>query len=89
MAKDDDLLSHKALRVLDKNDRLGIEGMCALLTSGRRDQSGAWTEGLGLTANQAAVLVASVRSTGVALVRRPPDGPEVTLWRFERGRKVA
>ncbi|HVX79861.1 MAG TPA: histidine--tRNA ligase, partial [Devosiaceae bacterium] len=40
------------LRAIDKLDRLGGEGVAALLGKGRRDESGAFTEGAGLSAAQ-------------------------------------
>lgn len=36
------------LRAIDKLDRLGVEGVCALLGAGRKDASGDFTEGAGL-----------------------------------------
>jgi histidyl-tRNA synthetase len=38
------------LRAIDKLDRLGVEGVRALLGSGRKDESGDFTKGAGLTA---------------------------------------
>jgi len=55
-----------ALRALDKLDRLGPEGVAALLTSGRRDESGDFTPGAGLGVGEADRLlgfVASARTT--------------------------
>jgi histidyl-tRNA synthetase len=46
------------LRALDKLDRLGAEGVGALLGAGRRDESGDFTTGAGLTAAQADTLLA-------------------------------
>lgn len=45
------------MRALDKHDRLGREGVYALLTTGRRDVSGAWTAGCGLAHEQAVFLI--------------------------------
>ena len=42
-----------ALRALDKLDRLGTDGLLALLGRGRRDASGDFTEGANLTTEQA------------------------------------
>lgn len=44
------------LRAMDGYDRLGPIGVFERLTSGRRDASGAWTEGCGVSRGQAAVL---------------------------------
>ena len=41
-----------AMRAIDKFDRLGIEGVKALLGSGRKDESGDFTKGVGLQPNQ-------------------------------------
>jgi histidyl-tRNA synthetase len=55
------------LRAIDKLDRLGVEGMRALLGEGRRDESGDFTRGAGLSADQAQVILAFTaarRATG-------------------------
>ncbi|WP_075222371.1 histidine--tRNA ligase [Acuticoccus yangtzensis] len=41
------------LRAIDKLDRLGRDGVYELLTDGRKDESGAFTDGVGLTDLQA------------------------------------
>jgi histidyl-tRNA synthetase len=41
------------LRAIDKLDRLGPEGVFLLLTAGRKDESGDFTKGAGLTEDQA------------------------------------
>jgi histidyl-tRNA synthetase len=40
------------LRAVDKLDRLGVDGVCALLGEGRKDESGDFTKGAGLAADQ-------------------------------------
>jgi histidyl-tRNA synthetase len=45
------------LRAIDKLDRLGAEGVRALLGAGRRDESGDFTEGAGLGDDQSAVIL--------------------------------
>jgi histidyl-tRNA synthetase len=44
--------SMTVLRALDKFDRLGVEGVSALLGKGRRDESGDFTHGAGLSQSQ-------------------------------------
>jgi histidyl-tRNA synthetase len=46
-----------ALRALDKYDRVGKEGAYQLLTNGRRDESGDFTRGAGLSREQAQLLI--------------------------------
>ncbi len=46
------------MRAIDKFDRLGAEGVAALMGEGRRDESGDVTEGAGLTPDQSALLLA-------------------------------
>ena len=46
------------LRAIDKLDRLGVEGVRALLGAGRKDESGDFTKGAGLSENQIERLVA-------------------------------
>jgi histidyl-tRNA synthetase len=53
------------LRAIDKLDRLGVEGVRQLLGAGRKDESGDYTRGAGLTAKQIADLLQSINS-GVA-----------------------
>ncbi|MCA3447016.1 MAG: histidine--tRNA ligase [Rhodobacter sp.] len=43
----------KILRAIDKFDKFGAEGVRQLLTNGRKDQSGDFTKGCGLTETQA------------------------------------
>lgn len=61
------------LRAIDKIDRLGEEGVRALLGAGRKDESGDFTKGAGLTAEQAEVVMgftSAKRDTGAATVAR-------------------
>ena len=61
------------LRAIDKLDRLGTEGVEALLGQGRRDPSGDFTAGAGLGAEQAEVVMgfmAAKRADGAATVAR-------------------
>ncbi|MCE6950712.1 histidine--tRNA ligase [Cereibacter sphaeroides] len=61
------------LRAIDKIDRLGEAGVRALLGEGRKDESGDFTKGAGLSAEQAEVVMgfmASKRDTGAATVTR-------------------
>src|SRR4051812_16718757 len=50
------------LRAIDKYDRLGDEGVEALLGEGRRDESGDFTRGAGLRADQISFVSAYLRS---------------------------
>ncbi|MEM1078930.1 MAG: histidine--tRNA ligase [Pseudomonadota bacterium] len=57
------------LRAIDKLDRLGTEGVRALLGAGRKDESGDFTDGAGLSDEQAARVMAFMdakRETGAA-----------------------
>lgn len=61
------------LRAIDKIDRLGEGGVRALLGEGRKDESGDFTKGAGLSAEQAEVVMAFMaarRDTGAATVAR-------------------
>ncbi|MEM1346046.1 MAG: histidine--tRNA ligase [Pseudomonadota bacterium] len=51
-----------ALRAIDKLDRLGSEGVAALMGAGRRDESGAFTPGAGLAEAQIALLMGFVEA---------------------------
>ena len=50
------------LRALDKIDRLGTDGVLRLLGEGRRDDSGDFTPGAGLSAGQSDVIMAFARA---------------------------
>lgn len=57
------------LRAIDKLDRLGAEGVSALLTDGRKDESGDFTEGAGLGPGAVLPIMAFLsakRSSGAA-----------------------
>ena len=61
------------LRAIDKIDRLGVEGVRALLGAGRKDESGDFTKGAGLGAEQAEVVIgftSAKRDSGFATVTR-------------------
>jgi histidyl-tRNA synthetase len=61
------------LRAIDKMDRLGDAGVRALLGEGRKDESGDFTKGAGLSAEQAEVVMgftSAKRDTGMATVAR-------------------
>jgi histidyl-tRNA synthetase len=59
------------LRAIDKLDRLGRDGVVALLSSGRRDESGDFTKGAGLNEKQVNVILAVV--VGGTQVWTPAD----------------
>jgi histidyl-tRNA synthetase len=52
------------LRAVDKLDRLGIEGVRLLLGPGRRDESGDFTKGAGLSDEQIALVVSYLTAQG-------------------------
>ncbi len=52
------------LRAVDKLDRLGEDGVRALLGEGRKDESGDFTEGAGLSADAAEVVIAFMQARG-------------------------
>lgn len=61
------------LRAIDKMDRLGPEGVRALLGAGRKDDSGDFTKGAGLSEAQAEVVMGFTtarRDTGTATLAR-------------------
>jgi histidyl-tRNA synthetase len=55
----------QVLRAVDKKDRLGINGVRALLGEGRRDDSGDITKGAGLSKNQIDKVMAYVMSVAI------------------------
>lgn len=64
------------LRAIDKLDRLGPDGVRALLGEGRKDDSGDFTKGAGLSAEQAEIVMGFMdakRDSGAATVARLMD----------------
>ncbi len=61
------------LRAIDKFDRLGVEGVRYLLGPGRKDESGDFTKGAGLTTEQIAEVLQNIDTT-VAGDIGPTDG---------------
>jgi len=53
------------LRAIDKYDRLGVEGVRQLLGPGRKDESGDFTKGAGLTEEQAEFVLVVIRNDRV------------------------
>ena len=71
------------LRAVDKYDRLGVEGVRQLLGAGRKDESGDFTKGAGLTSDQSSQILQNIISgvagdigptSGVMSVVEAPDG---------------
>ena len=62
----------QVLRAIDKLDRLGLEGVEQLLGAGRKDESGDFTEGAGLDADQAAKVLNFVEIQGLAADQSDP-----------------
>ncbi len=52
------------LRTIDKYDKVGSEGVLELLTTGRKDQSGAFIDGVGLSEKDASRVVKFMESRG-------------------------
>lgn len=52
------------LRTIDKFDKIGVDGVRQLLTQGRKDDSGAFIDGVGLTPEQAGPVLAFLTSKG-------------------------
>ncbi len=60
VALEDRVRRGTVLRAIDKLDRLGVEGVSALLGEGRKDESGDFTKGAGLSPEQAHRVLAFV-----------------------------
>ncbi len=73
------------LRAIDKLDRLGVEGVRYLLGPGRKDESGDFTKGAGLSDKQAALVMALFESHTLGdsdeetlnSIRGPADAPAI------------
>jgi histidyl-tRNA synthetase len=71
------------LRAIDKYDRVGSEGMQALLGEGRRDESGDYTRGAGLTSGSSATITTFVTSTAT-----PTNQLEVLKSRMSNFKRI-
>jgi histidyl-tRNA synthetase len=67
------------MRAIDKIDRLGPEGVRALLGAGRRDESGDFTKGAGLTEEQADIVSSFFQSPSDGSVSVTPGTGRVTV----------
>ncbi|WP_306133315.1 histidine--tRNA ligase [Roseivivax marinus] len=64
MGLEDDAQKDAVLRTIDKFDKVGEAGVRELLGAGRKDQSGAFIDGVGLTPEQAEPVLAFLTSKG-------------------------
>jgi len=62
--KDEGLTALRVMRCIDKLNRLGMEGVRALLAEGRLDQSGDFTEGAGLSQDELSVVSDYLQAAG-------------------------
>jgi histidyl-tRNA synthetase len=85
------------LRAIDKLDRLGTDGVRALLGEGRRDDSGDFTEGAGLSPQQVDVVMAFMAAGEVggtdaegldALTEQATDWPTTAQQALRAGQDV-
>jgi len=66
MGLEDEAQRANVLRTIDKFDKVGADGVRALLGDGRLDASGAYIDGVGLTDAQAAPVLAFLTSKGTS-----------------------
>jgi histidyl-tRNA synthetase len=83
----DEIKRMAVLRALDKFDRLQRFGVLQLLTNGRKDESGAFTPGVGLSGYQAEKLLSAALPNGTTVWKDVPDG--VSLDKFKELHHVA
>ncbi len=69
------------LRALDKFDKFGLEGVVLLLGAGRKDESGDYTKGAGLTSEQIDLLVNTIGwgEAGSGVASTQPQGDGLTI----------
>ncbi|MCF7747179.1 histidine--tRNA ligase [Sulfitobacter sp. M39] len=71
------------LRTIDKFDKVGVQGVFELLTSGRKDQSGAFIDGVGLPEKDARIVLNFLTAKGstnadtIANLRKAVAGSEI------------
>jgi len=76
------------LRAIDKLDRLGVEGVRALLGEGRKDESGDFTKGAGLSGEQVEIVMGFVGATEAVQKKIEEMGDGVPIAVREMGRLV-
>ncbi len=86
IAGDDERTRGIVLRAIDKLDRLGLEGVRALLGDGRKDESGDFTEGAGLDLQQIERVAAFLFFEEGLRAEITNDG---TYWQSKGDRKQA
>jgi histidyl-tRNA synthetase len=67
------------LRAIDKLDRLGLEGVKHLLGAGRKDESGDFTKGAGLTNEQTSKILQLIKADGPTGGTRSAGGTAKTI----------
>jgi histidyl-tRNA synthetase len=77
------------LRALDKFDRLGIEGVTALLGEGRKDPSGDFTEGAQLSDDQIYRLVYLLLTAKIAIEPKGVDGSKDDIYVVDGADRLA
>jgi len=81
------------LRAIDKLDRLGIEGVSALLGEGRKDESGDFTRGAGLSDSQSQIVLSLVTTAPQIFAREnkftTPEEAAIILGQLDERDKAA
>jgi histidyl-tRNA synthetase len=77
----------QVLRAIDKLDRLGPEGVRALLGKGRKDESGDFTKGAGLTETANNAIVSIISNMGVSAVETERDLNAIYFSRLSAGKR--
>jgi histidyl-tRNA synthetase len=75
------------LRAIDKLDRLGPDGVLALLGEGRKDESGDFTKGAGLTPTANNAIVSIISNIGVSTVENEKDLNAIYFSRRDAGNR--
>jgi histidyl-tRNA synthetase len=71
-----------AMRAVDKLDRLGLDGVKALLGKGRKDESGDFTKGAGFSANRIEKLLTFLKGP-LSYYYTGTESPEISSVTFE------
>jgi histidyl-tRNA synthetase len=75
------------LRAIDKLDRLGPEGVRALLGEGRKDESGDFTKGAGLTPASNNAIVSIISNMEMSVVENESDLNSIFFSRLDVGKR--
>jgi len=72
------------LRAIDKLDKVGVDGVRALLGAGRKDESGDFTKGAGLRTNQIDEVLSLLEDTSIVGIMGADNIEDIEAWALSK-----